>query len=328
MSEFMQLDAGVLYCGDVLEELRQLPDGSVQMCVTSPAYWGLRDYGVEGQLGLEKTPEEYVSNLVEVLREVRRVLRGDGTLWLNIGDSYNGSGGDHKQHHKNDAGFGQGKSFKGCQARNVGAGIDAGRLKSKDLVGIPWTLAFALRADGWYLRQDIVWAKPNPMPESVQDRCTKSHEYIFLLSRSAKYYYDHEAIKEPFADKRKGNPGGGGHYAKEAFAHTGPNAQGGLQKGVWNIDGTKTGKNKRSVWFIANQAYKGAHFAAFPLDLIQPCILAGCPEGGTVLDPFMGSGTTAVVAESLNRRWVGIDLKEEYCEMAVTRVLLAREEKK
>jgi DNA modification methylase len=286
--------------GDCLEVLRAMPEGIVQTCVTSPPYFGLRDYGHPGQIGLEDTPDEFIGKLVEVFREVRRVLREDGTCWVNMGDSYAGGGGgnygnkiapDHGQHITN--------------VRNRPEWLASAGVKAKDLIGVPWMLAFALRADGWYLRQDIVWAKPNPMPESVTDRCTKSHEYLFLLSKGPRYYCDMEAIQEPETMKpqqrltpRKDNP--------EAKVHGMPQyrqAEGGTGGGM---------RNKRSVWTVATTPYSGAHFATFPPALIEPCILAGAPVGGVVLDPFFGSGTTGEVAQNLGRKFIGIELNPDY----------------
>jgi DNA modification methylase len=312
--------------GDALEVLKQMPDEVVDTIITSPPYWSLRDYGVEGQIGLEKTPEEYVEKLVNIFREAKRVLKKTGTLWLNLGDSYagsmkgsNGSGGfsvKSKVQLGNRGSFVQPPDWK-----NI-------RLKPKDLVGIPWRVAFALQKDGWYLRQDIIWAKPNPMPESVTDRCTRSHEYIFLLSKNPKYYFDNDAIKEPAKPQR-------------------------------TMDGYQA-RNKRDVWWVSTKPFKEAHFATFPEDLVEPMILAGCPrfvckkcgkprlgknpvpekgwqaikkeidwtdcccgvgfEPGIVLDPFMGSGTTAVVAKKLSRRYIGIELNPEYIKIAEARL--------
>jgi DNA modification methylase len=268
---------------------------------------------------LEPTPEEYVANLVEVFREVKRVLRKDGTLWLNLGDSYAGSGKgawDNKEVQKEV--YVPDKDSPQCKLKKVPQG-----LKPKDLVGIPWMVAFALRADGWYLRQDIIWYKPNCMPESVKDRCTKAHEYIFLLSKSLKYYYDAEAIKEPIAAstvKRAKSKNNASTRKDKGTAQW----QSGLtpeQQDKWysNID-KNTVRNKRSVWTVTTKPFKGAHFAVFPPDLIEPCILAGCPEGGIVLDPFIGSGTTAVVALKHNRNYIGIELNPEYIKIAEKRV--------
>ena len=294
--------------GDVRDVLREMPAESVNMCVTSPPYWGLRDYGTDGQLGLERTPEEYVAKMVDVFREVRRVLRPDGTLWLNIGDSY-ATGGMANPSAKSTLGGGKDRGaadYSISRAR-------PGECKPKDLVGIPWMLAFALRADGWYLRQDIIWAKPNPMPESVRDRCTKAHEYLFLLSKSGRYYYDADAISEPSI------------HAGRVVEYDG--SQKNSVVGTTDLmrtridQSTKVGdsRNKRSVWNIATAPYAEAHFATFPPALVEPCILAGCHEGGTVLDPFIGSGTTALVARRLGRKAIGIDLNAEYLDMAVRR---------
>ena len=301
------LELNKIYNMDCLEGLKQLDDNSINCCVTSPPYWGLRDYGVEGQLGLESTPEEYVAKMVEVFREVKRVLRDDGTLWLNLGDCYNGSGGAGGDYNKG--------GLKEGQPKYPGRKI-AG-LKPKDLVGIPWMVAFALRADGWYLRQDIIWHKPNPMPESVRDRCTKAHEYIFLLSKSKKYYYDAEAIKEKQSGEIKTRrfSSDGGAKARAMGKHISGGNEGTGAK--W----TDTGyRNKRSVWTVATKPFKEAHFAVFPPDLIKPCILAGCPKDGIVLDPFMGSGTTGMVAAMHQRNFIGFELNPEYCKMAEKRI--------
>ncbi len=306
------LELNKIYNMDCLEGLKKLPDNSINCCVTSPPYWGLRDYGVEGQIGLEKTPEEYVAKMVEVFREVKRVLRDDGTLWLNLGDSYVTS---HAVGTKDDdTGWKHGAISKGYQAR--AGGVGNGR-KPKDLVGIPWLVAFALRADGWYLRQDIIWHKPNPMPESVKDRCTKAHEDIFLLAKSAQYYYDNEAIKEdakPESEKR---------YKSTFYTGKKEISGQGRPGNASNTPGYKkwTGKrNKRSVWTVTTKPFKEAHFATFPPDLIKPCILAGCPKNGTVLDPFMGSGTTGMVAAMYQRNFIGFELNPEYCKMAEKRI--------
>ena len=254
--------------GNCLDKLKELPDQSINTCITSPPYWGLRDYGEDKQLGMEDTPEEFVNNLVEVFREVKRVLRDDGTVWLNLGDSF----------------------------------------LNKQLGCIPFKLAIALQQDNWILRQDIIWHKPNPMVESVRDRCTKAHEYIFLLSKSPKYYFDNEAIKE------------------DAKFPDGPNTP----KSIKAVDGVYSKnlqkiranpkRNKPSVWTVTTKPFKGAHFATFPMDLIEPCVLAGCPEGGTVLDPFGGSGTTGIVASNHNRKAVLIELNTEYIEIAKQRI--------
>lgn len=301
-----------ILCGNALEVLKTLPDESVNCCVTSPPYFGLRDYGVKGQIGLEETVADYILRLLEVFREVHRILKADGTLWINIADSY------------------AGKSYP------------QNGIKAKDLMGIPWELAFALRNDGWYLRQDIIWQKPNPMPESVKDRCTKSHEYVFLLSKSRRYYFDYEAIKEPCvgfdktsprgskgtltpnSGRRKGNSKtfrGGGIYTNNRSFMNSASAE---RNSHGNKDNPTGLRNKRSVWTVATQGLKGlgeTHFATFPEKLIEPCILAGCPEGGTVLDPFAGSGTTGVVAEKNNRGFIMIDINEKYCDLQRSRLL-------
>lgn len=405
-----------LYTGDALAVLRSLPDESVQTCITSPPYWSLRDYQVDGQLGLEATPDEYIDRMVQVFREVRRVLRDDGTLWLNLGDSYcaspnAGTGWESSTLTKPN---GRPRQAQIAQQASMRKGREFPGLKQKDLVGIPWMVAFALRADGWYLRQDIIWHKPSPMPESVRDRCTKAHEYIFLLSKSARYYYDRAAISEPvsldsharyargrsnshkWADGGPGNQtiaksfdhmiapgvnpkakvpsgwdtGPGDHREKrgrytprqnESFsaavgragptppdrdilggpqdcdepvkrsgnkarkpasargvpADTGGKASGAVAGSVpW--EGTR--RNKRSVWTVAAAPFPGAHFATFPPDLIRPCVLAGAPPGGIVLDPFSGSGTTGQVALEEGRKYVGIELNPEYHKLAVERI--------
>jgi len=282
--------------GDCREKLKELGPESVQMCVTSPPYWGLRDYGHDDQLGLEETPEEYTANMVEVFSQVKRVLRDDGTLWLNLGDSYSSGGRTTTTNQSL-----RGDTDYGVTRPNPGKGI-----KPKDLIGIPWRVAFALQADGWYFRQDIIWHKPNPMPESVTDRCTKSHEYIFLLSKSEKYFYDADAIREDFSDERMGNPGKyNWYYGDGAFG----NRQGNGKK-EWIAK--KDGRNKRSVWTVTTKPYSEAHFAVFPEKLIEPCIQAGSKVGDVVLDPFFGSGTTGEVAERFGRNYIGIELNEDY----------------
>lgn len=295
---------GKIINGDCLEVLKTFPDESVDCCVTSPPYYGLRDYGVNGQIGLEATPEEYIEKLTGVFHEVKRVLKSDGTLWVNIGDTYFNK--------KNECG-----------------------MKQKDLIGIPWMLAFSLRADGWYLRQDIIWHKPNPMPESVKDRCTKSHEYIFLLSKSKNYYFDAEAISEPVAEstierlsqnieKQKGSnrvPGKTNGAMKAVSPRFGGNKYGNSQD---VFSRTKSGneyefrprRNRHDVWTVSTTPFNDAHFATYPEKLVKPCILAGCRVGGVVLDPFFGSGTTGRVAEMLGRTYLGIELNSEYIEIA------------
>jgi len=311
---YHETPSGTLHQGEVLDILRTLPDESVNCCVTSPPYWGLRDYGHSDQLGLERTPEEYVARMVEIFREVRRVLKPDGTLWLNLGDSYNGSGGSGGDYNKGGLKEGQPK----YNGRNIVT------LKPKDLVGIPWRVAFALQADGWWLRQDIIWHKPNPMPESVTDRCTKSHEYVFLMSKSAKYYYDNEAIKElANYDGRKDEVmKGSDKYANGFVPNTSPQSIAVVAHERWahkDEEGNRL-RNKRSVWTVTTKPFREAHFATFPRDLIRPMIQAGCPADGVVLDPFMGSGTTAIEAIYQGKRYIGIDLNSDYCAMAAKRI--------
>jgi DNA modification methylase len=303
--------------GDCRASMSTLAAGSAQTCVTSPPYFGLRDYGHPGQLGLEATPDAYIAGMVDVFREVRRVLADDGTLWLNIGDSYfsttKGSGGSNPDTSPKQAWKGA-ENGQGFAARPIGAG-DTG-CKPKDLIGIPWTLAFALRADGWYLRQDIIWHKPNPMPESVRDRCTKAHEYLFLLSKSERYYFDAEAIAEPLAAssiERLSQP----TLDQQAGSARVPGKTNGNMKAVGGWSGAR---NRRSVWTVATQPFSGAHFATFPPALIEPCILAGSRPGDTVLDPFGGAGTTGLVADRLQRNAVLCELNPEYAEMARRRI--------
>mgnify|MGYP001357739655 CR=1 FL=1 len=271
-----------------------------RMCVTSPPYYGLRDYGGEdSQIGQEQSPEEYVQELVKTFRYVRDVLTDDGTLWLNIGDSY--------YNYRSDGNYPQQTVSKTRQDLPMNTPVRGNKLeglKSKDLIGIPWMLAFALRADGWYLRQDIIWHKPNPMPESVKDRCTKAHEYIFLMSKNKNYYYDNEAIKEPAKDWGTRDRSNGKYHNPG----TGLSPHSGLTKSYDK-------RNKRSVWSVNKKPYKGAHFATYPRELIVPCILAGSQRGDIVLDPFMGSGTTAMVAKELGRNYIGCELHEDYSNL-------------
>ncbi|HBN8226101.1 DNA-methyltransferase [Pseudomonas aeruginosa] len=340
-----------IHVGDCLHELQTLPDESVHCCITSPPYFGLRDYGVDGQIGLEQTPAEFVARLVEVFREVRRVLRDDGTLWVNMGDSYasiaggyapEGSAGKHDIVSRNTRG-----AVRRGHRRNPAEG-----LKQKDLMGIPWRLAFALQDDGWYLRQDIIWHKPNPMPESVRDRCTKAHEYLFLLSKSPRYHFDQDAIAEPLAPASVARLGQGGwddqhgsdrvpgktngamkvvggrrskrnSFARETKSSAGTHGQKAQHRPDRpDIDYSDT-RNKRSVWTVPTAGFKGAHFATFPPDLIRPCVLAGAPRGGLVLDPFGGAGTTALVAMQEGRRSVLIELNPEYASIARHRLAAA-----
>jgi len=303
--------------GDCIEGMKTLPDESVHTVVTSPPYFGLRNYnGGTDEIGCEQSPEDFVVKMVEVFREVKRILRDDGTLWLNLGDSYASNGcyinswleKDHNKdkkhlHTKNHDRYEDRKAFRG----------GAYNIKAKDLIGIPWRVAFALQADGWYLRQDIIWNKPNPMPESVEDRCTKSHEYIFLLSKKPKYYYDFEAIKEAASTPpMKRDKAGEGYQAD--YPHGDRFSKG---ERVWGADGKK---NKRSVWTVTTKPFRGAHFATFPKDLILPCILAGCPKDGIVCDPFTGSGTTAVVALNNGRNFIGCELNPDYVKIAEARI--------
>lgn len=286
--------------GNCLDILPTMEAGSVKCCVTSPPYFGLRDYGNDEQIGLEETPEAFVESLVNVFREVRRVLADDGTLWLNLGDSYSSGGRTTTtaQTIRGDCGE-DAKKATVCRPPVIEG------IKPKDLIGIPWRVALALQADGWYLRQDIIWSKPNPMPESVTDRCTKAHEYIFLLSKSPKYFYDAEAIKE-----KSLHPG-------VVSVQTGKGSKMRSMNGIvpqHNIIAGET-RNKRSVWEVTTKPYSGAHFATFPPDLIKPCIMAGCPTGGTVLDPFGGSGTTGMVALELGRSAELIELNPDYVEI-------------
>lgn len=326
-----------------MKGLQNLPDKSVNCCVTSPPYFGLRDYGQPDQIGLEKTPKEFVAKLVQVFTEVRRVLKDDGTLWLNLGDSYAaGKKGREESEWTKRSGLSNPVNYlvngnSGSAYRKPSPGY-----KPKDLIGIPWMVAFALRSAGWYLRQDIIWHKPNPMPESVTDRCTKSHEYIFLLSKSHKYYYDHEAIKVDAA------PSSYDRLNQNIEQQTGSNRVPGKTNGAMKaVGGRKSGNkerklatergcpengvsgsvpwegmkaNKRSVWTVTTKPFKEAHFATFPPDLIEPCIKAGCPEGGVVLDPFMGAGTTALVALRNSRHFTGFELNPEYIEIAERRL--------
>jgi DNA modification methylase len=360
--------------GDCIESLKKIEDGSINTCITSPPYWGLRDYNGESkQLGMEDTPEEFTENLVKVFREIKRVLRDDGTAWLNLGDSYSSGGRTTTTN----------QSLRGDKDYGVTRPKPSKGIKPKDLIGIPWRVAFALQADGWYLRQDIIWHKPNPMPESVRDRCTKAHEYIFLLSKNVKYYYDHEAIKE---DAKYPQGPNSPQSIKKGQGEFGMDTRGGLSK-----IGALAKRNKRSVWTITTKTFKGAHFATFPKDLIEPCVLAGCPEkvcvqcsepyklkvdikriprwelspndpryrpskyenahdslngntrhsvtetkplglekqcdcqtnetkGGTVLDPFGGSGTTGIVAASHSRNAILLELNQEYIDLAKERI--------
>lgn len=307
---------GKILCGDALEQLRTIPDESVDCIITSPPYWGLRDYGKEGQLGLEKTPQEFVAKLADIFEECRRVLKNSGTLWLNIGDSY-ASFRDSKSTPDTLRGDSAGTKVPVSNNRNP-SNLRAAGLKHKDLCGVPWRLAFALQDRGWYLRSDIIWHKPNPMPESVTDRPTKSHEYVFLLSKSEKYHYDADAIREPHIWAHDKRNDGKRHTYSDSAKH---NQKAGRQKTKTdNVSFHPLGKNRRSVWTITTKGFKEAHFATFPEALITPMILAGCPRGGVILDPFMGAGTTALVAIKNGREYIGIELNPEYIEIAERRI--------
>ena len=352
------MQTNIIHNQNCLDGMKALPDNSIDCCVTSPPYFGLRDYGTEEQIGMEQTPDEFVDKLLEVFTEVKRVLKPEGTLWLNLGDSYNGYPANVKR-----GGELSGQNQHARQFKESGYGLAVKNMKPKDLIGIPWMVAFALRANGWYLRQDIIWHKPNPMPESVTDRCTKSHEYIFLLSKSQKYFYDIDSIRTPVKDStvqrmmqqiedQKGSdrvpgktngtmkavgPGrkprigvdtNGGNQASEtgikAYSHrgTGDKKLTG-HSGNFDSDGNLIGDgmaNKKSVWTVTTKPFKEAHFATFPEDLIVDCIKAGCPEGGTVLDPFGGAGTTAVVARKLNRNYLLYELNPDYIKIANKRL--------
>ena len=326
------IEKNTIINGNSLEVLKSLPDNSIDCCVTSPPYYALRDYGCDGQIGLEETPEKYIERLCDVFSEVRRVLTPQGTLWLNIGDSYNGNKVGNTEVVKNK---------KVSESNDFHKKLWGGA-KPKDLIGIPWMLAFALRSQGWYLRQDIIWQKPNPMPESVTDRCTKSHEYIFLLSKSQKYYFDYEAIQEPCADQSRTNYACGnrtnginkdrndndfGERSKNWKPRTKNCQYDGQKPNSFHLsrengepDKEYYVRNKRDVWSVNVKPCSEAHFATYPFELIKPCILAGCPEDGIVLDPFMGSGTTAIVARSLNRNYLGVELNPEYIKIAHKRL--------
>jgi len=314
-----------VFFGDCRDTMRDLiaQGVKVQMCVTSPPYFGLRDYGHDGQIGLEATPEAFVAALVEVFRCVRDVLADDGTLWVNIGDSYAGAG------YSNHKGTGGTQREDGGKQRHLsGTGC-----KNKDLIGIPWRVAFALQADGWYLRQDIIWHKPNPMPESVTDRCTKSHEYLFLLTKSERYYFDADAIKEDAVGQNLHDLTGPGYAAPGQAPNTGnrkalrtdiESRHRSQIKGGQSLQAEPDGRrNRRSVWTVPTKPYAGAHFAVFPAALIEPCVLAGSRPSDVVLDPFMGSGTTAQVAQALGRQWIGCELNTEYAPLQQARTAQA-----
>ena len=311
VSEF---DGGFILQGDALEVLKSLPDETVQCCITSPPYYGLRDYGAAGQIGLEASPEEFVAKLVETFREVRRVLKSDGVCFVNLGDSYAGGAGR----------WGGSNGLSEKQATNDGSltQIPVARkwhhetIKPKDLIGIPWRFAFAAQDDGWYLRQDIIWHKPNPMPESVKDRCTKAHEYIFMLTKSPKYYFNNEAIKEPAISAGQKRGGGKKYSSDEAGESFGRKEGQRLdQYGV-----SPDYKNKRSVWTVATKSYKEAHFATYPESLVEPMLLAGSRKGDIILDPFNGAATTGLVALRNQRRYIGVELNPEYIALSERRL--------
>ena len=297
-----KFETDVIYNMDCLDALRSLPDNSIHCCVTSPPYYGLRDYGMDGQIGREQTPELYIKRLTSVFNELLRVLRPDGTFWLNIADTYCGT---HQSNHSD--------------PNYLGANY-----KPKDLLGIPWLLALSLRNDGWYLRNDIIWEKANPMPESAKDRCSRSYEHIFLLTKSKKYYFDYLAISEPIAAttaiRLKAGRNGSHKYVDGIPGQTAQAINKARSAGVYSDLNISPLRNKRDVWRINTIPYSGAHFAAFPPKLVETCIIAGCPKGGIVIDPFFGSGTTGLVASSLNRRYIGIELNPEYCQLALQRI--------
>ena len=305
--------------GDAVASLSTLADGSARCCVTSPPYWGLRDYGVDGQIGMEPTPDAYAARLVEVFREVRRVLADDGTLWLNIGDTYASSGGHTDtgcSDRRADYRIGRRPEHDDRSKRPVApAGI-----KPKDLVGVPWLLAFALRADGWYLRSDIIWHKPNPMPESVTDRPTKGHEYLFLLSKREHYYYDAGGVAEDTTDPEYRSVGKVRPGTDPLYVATGDGGSGRYRTGLGAQPGGRLTRNRRTVWTIATEPYPGAHFAVMPTELVRPCILAGSATGDAVIDPFSGAGTVGVVARRLGRLYAGCELNPEYAALSAHRI--------
>ena len=312
---FIELD--IIHTGDCLEILKTLPDDSVHCCVTSPPYYALRDYGMEAQIGRETTPREYISRLTEVFTEVRRVLRPDGTLWLNISDTYAGKG--------NQGDFIDPKNPYGRNGQAVALNNKVEGCKPKDMIGIPWMLAFALRDTGWYLRNDIIWMKDNPMPESVKDRLSRCYEHIFLFSKSKKYFFDYKAISEPIApataERLKRGMKGGNKYGKPVPGQPQPQSiNRPREHGEIKDSDINPLRNKRDVWKINTVPFKGGHYAAYPPKLVETCLLAGCPEGGIVLDPFMGSGTTGMVASQMGRHFVGIELNPEYTELAYKRI--------
>ena len=303
-----------ILCGDALEMLRTLPDNSVHCCVTSPPYYALRDYGVDGQIGREDTPAQYVARLTDVFSEVRRVLRPSGTLWLNIADTYAGKG--------NQGDSVDPKYPNGRTGQTVAINRRVEGCKAKDMIGIPWMLAFALRDSGWYLRSDIIWMKANPMPESCKDRPSRCYEHVFLLTKSRSYYYDAAAIAEPVAEStpmRMRRKFGKNKYSADIPGQAHQHLNDYRPNGYAEED-IPLLRNKRDVWQINSVPYKGAHFAAYPPKLVETCLLAGCPQDGIVLDPFLGSGTTAAVAKQMGRHYIGIELNPDYCELAKQRI--------
>ncbi len=311
------METNTIIRNDCLAALKDMPDESVHCCVTSPPYYGLRDYGIKGQVGREATPEQYIAKLGEIFMEVYRVLKTDGTCWLNISDTYCGTGSK--------GGLTDPKNPEGRNGQKVSIAQNVAGCKHKDLIGIPWMLAFALRDRGWYLRNDIIWQKGNAMPESVKDRLTRSYEHIFLLAKSQKYFYDAAAIAEPIAEdtarRYMGGRGGSHKYSGEVPGQAGVQSFNRPRKaGEIKEEDISLFRNCRDVWLINTVPYRGKHFAAYPPKLAERCILAGCPEGGIVLDPFFGSGTTGLAAVRNGRQYIGIELNGEYCVLAGERI--------
>lgn len=313
----MSIETNTIHCGDSLQVLQTLPDNAVNCCITSPPYYALRDYGAENQIGREATPEAYIDRLVSVFHEVRRVLTPDGTLWLNLADTYCGT---NSKGENRDPKYPKGRNGQGVSLNQTAQGC-----KTKDLIGIPWLAALALRADGWYLRSSIIWYKANPMPESTRDRPSRCYEYVFLLTKSKKYYYDWQAVAEPIAPTTAARmKSGRSETHKYANGIPGQDKQQQINNprkpGAYTDEMILPIRNRRNVWQINTVPYKGGHFAAYPPKLVETCLLAGCPENGIVLDPFFGSGTTGKVAKDLNRRYIGIELNPAYCKLAMQRI--------